>query len=45
MHDWGIEIHPNQVQPILDKFGLVYDEPFAKSATELGTWIMPFRKK
>tara|TARA_R100001163_G_scaffold41186_1_gene31165 strand:+ start:6939 stop:7667 length:729 start_codon:yes stop_codon:yes gene_type:complete len=45
VHDWGVEIHPEQVQPILDKFDLVYDEPFAKSATDLGTWIMPFRKK
>jgi len=45
VHDWGIEVKPEQVQPIMEEFDLEYDEPFAKSATDLGTWIMPFRKK
>lgn len=44
VHDWGMEIFDHQVKPIMEKNNLEYDEPFAKSATDLDTWIMPFRK-
>jgi len=44
VHDWSMEIYDHNVRPIMDKYGLVYDEPFAQSATDLKTWIMPFRK-
>tara|TARA_R110002094_G_scaffold23720_1_gene36013 strand:- start:136 stop:687 length:552 start_codon:yes stop_codon:yes gene_type:complete len=44
VHDWGMEITMDQIQETCDKHGLVIDEPFAQSATDLETWIMPFKK-
>ena len=44
VHDWTMEIWEHQVKSIMEKNNLVYDEPFAQSATDLKTWIMPFRK-
>jgi len=45
VHDWNMEVFENQAKPIMDKNNLIYEEPFATSATDLETWIMPFRKK
>ena len=45
VHDWGKEIFWPEIQATLDKHNLVPDEPFATSAQELQTWIMPFVKR
>jgi len=44
VHDWGVEIRIEQIQETLDKYRLVPDEPFAATATDFNTWIMPFKK-
>ena len=43
-HDWGIEIRVEQIQETLDKNNLVPDAPFAMTAVDFKTWIMPFKK-
>jgi len=43
-HDWGIEIRVEQIQETLDKYNLVPDAPFAMTAVDFKTWIMPFKK-
>ncbi len=45
VHDWNMEIGPTQVAPIMNENNLIYEEPFATSATDLETWIMPFKKE
>tara|TARA_R110000765_G_scaffold335359_1_gene425755 strand:- start:18 stop:689 length:672 start_codon:yes stop_codon:yes gene_type:complete len=44
VHDWGHEIHQNQIQETMDKYGLEIDTNFSISATQFHTLIMPFRK-
>jgi len=45
VHDWNMEVRQPQIQQTMDKYNIVFDEPFAASAAELDTWIMPFRKE
>jgi cephalosporin hydroxylase len=44
VHDWNMEVRMEQLTETMDKYNIIVDEPFAESATNLGTWIMPFRK-
>lgn len=45
VHDWGQEINYNDIIETATKYGLVPDEPYTKSALDLGTLIFAFRKK
>jgi hypothetical protein len=44
VHDWNLEINYNSILPTIQKYGLTPDEPYAYSANNLQTTIMPFRK-
>jgi len=44
VHDWNLEIAYPHIQSTVEQCGLISDEPYASSATILGTTIMPFRK-
>jgi cephalosporin hydroxylase len=45
VHDWNLEIGYRNIERAIIEHNLVIDEPFASSATKLGTTIMPFRKR
>lgn len=45
VHDWNLEIGYRNIERTVIEQNLVLDEPFASSATNLGTTIMPFRKR
>ena len=44
VHDWGHEIALGNIQKAVTDNNLVMDEPFAHSATDFRTLIMPFKK-
>ena len=45
VHDWNQEIFHHQIEEVIQEHGLEPDEPFATSAQQFHTWIMPFKKK
>jgi len=45
VHDWGLEIYFPPILETMKKYNIVPDEPYATSASNLETTIMPFRKR
>jgi len=45
VHDWNQEIFYHQIKEVATEHGLEPDEPFATSAQQFQTWIMPFKKR
>jgi len=44
LHDWNMEVKPQDVTGIMQKNGIIYNQPWGDSCIRMGNLIMPLKK-